>query len=63
MDRITFGRVIIRHALKKDRWDGDEVRKREEIKVLGKQGSAFMKEAEKRGKEEGPLFGSAFNVL
>ncbi|KDN37785.1 hypothetical protein RSAG8_09940, partial [Rhizoctonia solani AG-8 WAC10335] len=60
---IVFGREIINNALERDWWDGDEVKKQAEREMLGEQGAAFVKEAERRSKEEGPLFGSVFDAL
>ncbi|KAG8691673.1 hypothetical protein FRC11_013284 [Ceratobasidium sp. 423] len=58
-----FGREIIINMFEMDWWDGDQVKKQTDIKVLGAQGAAFIKEAEQRGHKSGPLFEDIFDVL
>ncbi|KAJ1311000.1 hypothetical protein OPQ81_009507 [Rhizoctonia solani] len=58
-----FGREIIINIIEMDWWGGDETRKQADMKVLGAQGAAFVKEAEQRGNESGPLFKETFNAL
>ncbi|CAE6539382.1 unnamed protein product [Rhizoctonia solani] len=60
---IHIGRVIISNIIEIDWWDGNDIKKQVELRVLGAHGAAFVKEAEQRGSKEGLLFEDIFNGL
>ncbi|CAE6522207.1 unnamed protein product [Rhizoctonia solani] len=58
-----FGCEIINNVLEFDWWNEDQAKQQADIKVLGAQGAAFVKEAEQRGHKGGPLFEDVFGAL
>ncbi|KAG8694477.1 hypothetical protein FRC09_009825 [Ceratobasidium sp. 395] len=61
-----FGREVVNNIVEVDWFDGDEVKKEEGVKRLGKKGAEFMRDAEQRAEEGSvgaPLFEAAFAKL
>ncbi|KAG9124170.1 hypothetical protein FRC07_012595 [Ceratobasidium sp. 392] len=58
-----FGRVIVNSIVEADWFDGDEMKREDGMKRLGKKGAEFMRDAEQKAKEEVSAGTSLFETV